>query len=218
MKLRISGITILFAAVIIIGCSADEVEEKEVLQNKTLPPTNEENGENITEVLLSDFFLPNGSKAHYKGEGNEFATLDIEVKIINDLYTVVEENNGGVLLRKIYRLEADRIDLLSGNPINPDEKMPTVAELDNMLPLETYLQKPFVEGTTFGDWEIVKTGVDIETPYNFFQDAIVVQMTDPAFINRRYFVAGFGEVKRESIMIASEGENHIVTSTLEIME
>ena len=32
-----------------------------------------------TEISMSDFFLPNGSKAHYKGEGNEFAELDIEV-------------------------------------------------------------------------------------------------------------------------------------------
>lgn len=218
MKIWIRGMTILFAAVIATGCSADEIKEKQDLPNETLSPTEEENGENIAEVRLSDFFLPNGSKAHYKGEGNEFATLDIEVTKLNDIYTVVDENNGGVLIRKIYRLEEDRIDIISGDPIDPEEKMPTVDELNDMQPLEIFLQKPIEEGTTFGDWEIIQTGVNIETPYKNFQDAIVIQMKDPAFINRKYFVRGFGEVKRESIMTTDEGEEFIVTSTLESVE
>ena len=47
---------------------------------------------------------------------------------------------------------------------------------------------------------------------------IVIQMKDSAFINRKYFVRGFGEVKRESIMTTDEGEEFIVTSTLESVE
>ena len=62
MQMRIRGMTILLAAVIATGCSADEIKEKQDLPNETLSPTEEENGENIAELLLSDFFLANGQK------------------------------------------------------------------------------------------------------------------------------------------------------------
>lgn len=216
MKKCIAFITFLFAALIITGCSANGKDEKPDNPIGNLSPTEEDVNE--VEIPMSDFFLSSGSKAHYKGEGNEFAELDIEITVINDNYTIVDENNGGTLIRKVYRIVEDRIDVISEDAIDFDEAIPTVEKLDAMEPLEIFLQKPFEEGTTFEDWKIVETGVDVETPYKNFEDAIVIQMTDQAFINRKYFVQGFGEIKRESIMNADEGEEFIVTSTLETVE
>lgn len=53
---------------------------------------------------MSAFFLSSGAKAHYKGEGNEFAELDIEVTVLDERYVVVDEDNGGVTIRTIYHI------------------------------------------------------------------------------------------------------------------
>ena len=72
-------------------------------------------------------------------------------------------------------------------------------------------------GTIFGDWTIVQTGAMVETPFNTFENAFVIEMNNADFVNRKYFVRGFGEVKRESVMTMDDGE-FIVTSTLESIE
>lgn len=167
---------------------------------------------------MLDFFLPEGSKAHYKGEGNEFAELDIEVVIANDTYAVVDEDNGGALIRTIYSIRQDTIQILSNETIDFDMAIPTEKEIAEMEPIEVYLEKPFEKGATFGDWTIADMGVTVETPYKKFEDAIVIEKTDKDFINRKYFVQGFGEIKRESIMDTKENDEFVITSLLESVE
>lgn len=167
-----------------------------------------------TEVQLSDFFFSDGTKAHYKGEGNEFAELDIEVVQVNKHYFVVYENNGGSYLRKIYKVEEHKIITLEEQPVDFEQPLPTLNEIEAMQPIGVYLEEPFTEGAKFGDWTIVQTEDAVETPYKTFEKAIVVEMKEDNFVNRKYFVQGYGEVKRESIMNMGEGE-FVVTSSLE---
>lgn len=167
---------------------------------------------------MLDFLLPEGSKAHFKGEGNEFAELDIEVIVANDTYAIVDEDNGGALVRTIYSIQQDRIEIISKEAIDIDVAIPTPKELTEMEPVEVYLQSPFEKGNTFGDWTIVDTSATVETPYKKFKNAIVIEMTDKDFVNRKYFVQGYGEVKRESIMDTEENEEFIITSILESVE
>ncbi len=61
-------------------------------------------------------------------------------------------------------------------------------------------------------------GTTLETPYQTFENVFVLEETSEDFINRKYFVEGFGEVKRESIMQIEGEEDFIVTSTLEKIE
>ena len=187
------------------------VEVKIAEETNSSPPIDERP---VLEISMSELFLPNKSKAHYKGEGNEFAELDVEVTKIDDIYTMVDEDNGGTLIRKIYRIKEDRIEVIFENGMDFDEGIPTVNELEDMAPLEIFLQKPFKEGTTFGKWTIVEIAATVETPYKTFQDAIVIEMSEQDFINRKYLVEGFGEVKREAIQ-TTEGVNFTVTSLLE---
>lgn len=163
---------------------------------------------------MSNYFLPNKTKAHYKGDGNEFATFDIEVTTINHRYTIIDEDNGGVLLRKIYRIKENRIEMLSEEPIDFDEEMPTINELDKLQSSEIYLQKPFEVGTTFENWEVIETGLTVETPYQTFHDVFVIQSSEESFTNKKYFAKDFGEIKRESIY-SDEENDFIVTSILE---
>ena len=58
-------------------------------QLKRKKNTEGDNGNNQSEISMIDFFLPDGSKAHYLGEGNEFAELDIEVAHPYEKYVIV---------------------------------------------------------------------------------------------------------------------------------
>lgn len=166
-----------------------------------------------TDLSLLDYFLPDGSSAHYKGEGNEYAELDITVNYPAEDYIVIHENNGGSFIEKVYKLEGDEIQVLKEEHVDLEANVPTKEELEQLTPMRVYLKGPIETGTTFDDWAIVKTNGSVETPYQAFEDVVVMEQKGKDIVNRIYLVKGFGEVKRESIMTSNEG--FVVTSTLE---
>ncbi|ARK23454.1 hypothetical protein SporoP37_01270 [Sporosarcina sp. P37] len=168
-----------------------------------------------TEVSLLDYFLPDGSAAHYKGEGNEFAELDITVARPAQDYVVIHENNGGSFVQKVYKLNGDEIQVLQEEHAELDAGIPTTEELKAMEPIRTYLKGPIEVGTTFDDWKIVEMNASVETPYQQFEDVVVIEQAEQDFVNRIYLVKDFGEIKRESIMSMEGEEEFVVTSTLE---
>ncbi|PIC62598.1 hypothetical protein CSV79_16185 [Sporosarcina sp. P13] len=170
---------------------------------------------NLTDVSLLDYFLPDGSSAHYKGEGNEFAELDITVARPAEDYVVIHENNGGSFIQKVYKLVGDEIQVLQEEHTELSAEVPTPAQLDAMEPTRIYLKGPVAVGTTFDDWKIVETDVAVTTPYQQFEDAIVIEQEGDNFINRIYLVKDIGEVKRESIMTMEGEDDFVVTSQLE---
>lgn len=156
-------------------------------------------------ISMLDYFPEDGSKGHFKGEGNTLADYDIQVTHAHENYVVVYEKSKDTHLRHIYKIEADRIDMLDSKVIGTDDVFPTLAELNAMQPVSVYLQKPLTEGTVFGDWTIVQTDATVETPYQQFEQAIVIENKDKDVVLRKYFVSGYGEVKRESVMKNEDG-------------
>lgn len=215
---------ILLAGLVMAGCSnnGSTALDNSGSQNSGITTEEKENtegdnGNNQSEISMIDFFLPDGSKAHYLGEGNEYAELDIEVAHPYKDYVIVHENNGGALVRHIYKIDKDKIEILEKNQIEYEDDFPTLDELNTMQPSGVYLQKPLTVGTTFNNWTIVQTDVSIETPYKKFENAFVIEETGKDFINRKYFVEGYGEVKRESVMHLEDGD-YVVTSTLKAVD
>lgn len=168
-----------------------------------------------TDIAMNNFFLPDGSKAHYQGEGNEFAELDIEVAHPYEDYVIIYENNGGSFVRYIYKIEHDEILILDKQIVEEKADFPSQSELEAMTSTSIYLKAPFQKGTTFDDWTIVDTDITLATPYQTFDHVFVIEQQEDSIINRKYFAEGFGEVKRESIMTTVDGGKYIVTSTLE---
>lgn len=177
--------------------------------------TDEDSG---TTVPMRDFFLPEGSVAHFKSEGNEIAELKVEVAQPYENYFVVYENNGEAFVRRTFKIESDQINILEEKTVNYEETFPTIEEVEAMKPTGIYLQKPFSEGTVFDGWTIMKTGITVETPYRTFDNAFVIEKNDENIVNRKYFVQGYGEVKREAISTTENDEKLIVTSTLESVD
>ncbi|PID25141.1 hypothetical protein [Sporosarcina sp. P7] len=224
MKRNLWFLTIALLLVL-VGCSNKPATS---IDGKTdSPKTNQEgtNGDtseqqdnkdaNLTDVALLDYFLPDGSSAHYKGVGNEFAELDITVARPAQDYVVIHENNGGSFVQKVYKLNGDEIQVLQEEHIELDAAVPTTEELESMKPIRTYLKGPIEVGTTFDDWKIVEMDASVETPYQQFEDAVVIEQVGKDFVNRIYLVKDFGEVKRESMMSMEGEEEFVVTSSLE---
>jgi len=171
-----------------------------------------------TDIAMNDFFLPDGSKAHYQGEGNEFAELDVEVAHPYENYVIIYENNGGAFVRYIYKIEDNEILILDKQIVEEKTDFPSQSELEAMTSTGIYLKLPLLKGTTFDDWTIVDTDITLATPYQTFDHVFVIEKQDKDIINRKYFAEGFGEVKRESIMTTDDGGEYIVTSTLKAVD
>lgn len=193
--------------------SAKETAEKnlggEQGTNEGIPYQNEE-----TTIPLRDFILQTGTKAQYKGEGNEFAGFTMEITQPYENYFIVYENNGGIFLRKIFAVTNQQIYILDEATVDYKDEFPTLDELKKMTPIGIYLQKPFKVGATFDLWTVVQTDATVKTPFRTFNDAIIIEKKDKHVVNRKYFVQDFGEVKREMIQ-TTEGKKNIVTSELE---
>ena len=214
-------VLLLVAAFLVAACTKND---STALDNSGSKNTgNNANGKNETigtktdaEISMFDYFLPDGAKAHFQGEGSEFAELDVEVAQPYENYVIIHEDNGGSLVRHIYQIDNHTIYLLNTGIVEEKQDFPSLEELQAMEPANVYLEAPFTKGKTFGHWTIADTNVTLETPYKVFSDVFVIEMKEEDIVTRKYFASGFGEVKREAIMKTEEGEFH-VTSTLQLV-
>ena len=137
-----------------------------------------DNPRKIDQGLL-DYFLPDGSKAHFHGEGVDNAELDVDFNMPYEHYVVVHENNGDAIARYVYEIGETQITTLSYDLVDANTDFPTLDEIKKMEPVGVYLQKPFEKGQKFGKWEIIETGASVETYYKNFDNAFVVQSVEP---------------------------------------
>lgn len=199
-----------------VGTPETETEIPEEIE-KPVEET-ENDGEEAEESSLSAYFMENGTTAHFKGEGNEFAELDIRTNYLEDNYVAVYEDNGGTTMLRVYRLTDERIELVEEQPEFYEEYTATAEELDALEPISTYLEIPIELGDRVKDMEVMELDATVETPYETFENAVVLeQESEDGSLNRSYLVEGYGEVKREFIMEEGE-EAFTVTSSLETIE
>ena len=161
------------------------------------------------------FFLEDGAIAHYKGEGNEYAQLTKRTVHLAGGHIAVYEDNGGTTVLSVYRLTDDAADLVKEEPEFYEEYVASLEELHALEPISRYFELPIEVGGQMNGMPVKELGVQAETPYKVFDDAILLEnKTEDGAIIRSYFAEGYGEVKREFIM--SDGENEYeVTSSLE---
>lgn len=169
-----------------------------------------------TTVALADYFLKDGKKAHYLGEGIEFATYDVTTKWLSDKYVAHYVNNGGVEVQRIYRITDTAIELVVDEVIQttkPD--VPTVEWLEKVKPLEIILQSPLKKGAKFDKWTVVKTDEQVITPVATYNDVIVLEDKGKDYVDTRYFAKGVGEIKTVYTMEMDNNETYKTISTLD---
>ncbi|WP_422122366.1 hypothetical protein DHX103_11195 [Planococcus sp. X10-3] len=194
-------------------------EEPEEVEGTEEPedPAEEEPSDDSIDPL--SFFMADGTIAHFEGVGNEFATLTIRTEYLEEGYVALYEDNGGTTMLRVYRLSEDRVDLVKEEGEFYEDYNTTFEELEELAVISTYLEFPLEEGNTMGDRTVVQSGAIVETPYETFEDAIVLESKGSEdTTNIWYFVEGYGEVKREFVMQEEGEEEFRVTSSLESIE
>ena len=231
--LKIASVLILFS--LLSGCgedsdkspsvsnetpSAEEEQRDEVIQKpeEDIAEPEPEPEPEPNKVQLSNFFMQDGVTAMYLGEGNEFASYRARTQWHNDHTVSIFEDNGGTTLLRTYRISDESIDLIQEQGEFYDEFNPTDEELQELPILSTFLKLPLEAGKVFEDWEIISVDQTLETPFQLFEQVIVLEKSDDTgAIQRKYIVEKYGEIKREFIMNEEDNE-FIVTSTLESVE
>lgn len=185
-------------------------EEPEVTDNEE--PTEEPVEKPIE---LHKFFMPNQTTAKFLGDGNEYATYTLTTQHLYEDYIGTFEDNGGTVMQRIYRIEEDRIVKILEEAEAYDADFPALNELELLPEIETYLSIPIEEGTEFNGWTIIAVDQTLETPYEVFENVFILsQEGADQSITERYFVEGYGEVKRVFRMPNGEEADFEVTSTL----
>ncbi|MGB3261806.1 hypothetical protein [Paenisporosarcina sp.] len=193
-----------------VNTSKDE-ETQEDVKEESHTPIEEK-------VELKSFFMRDGAVATYLGEGNEYASYHARTQWHNDDTVSIYEDNGGTTVIRTYRITDDSIDLIKEQGEFYEQFNPTNEDLKSLPTLSTFLQLPLEKGTTFDEWTLVDVEQTLETPYETYNNVIVVEKTDDSgAIQRKYLVEGFGEVKREFLMKENDAE-FIVTSILVTVE
>ena len=216
MKVRIIS---LFAVALLVGCT----DQSSTTPQPNDPPSTETEPE-IEEPQemgpdLHTYFMPNQSIARFEGMGNEYATYTLKTQYLYDDYIGTLEDNSGTVVQRIYRVEENRIVKIFEEAEAYEADFPPFNELESMPELETYLSLPLEEGTTFGGWTIEQVDGTLETPFQTFTDVIMLsQKGEDQSVIEKYFVEGFGEVKRVFRMPGGEGEEFEVTSTLQSVD
>ena len=213
------------------ACGEDPVVEP---PNSNVTPSTEEEQpeENIEEpeevvtepqsepelIQFSSYFMQDEAIANYFGDGNEYASYQARTQWHNDNTVSIYEDNGGTTLLRTYRISDESIDLIQQQGEFYDEFNPTDEELQELPILSTFLKLPLEAGEVIDDWEIISVDQTLETPFQLFEEVIVLEKTDDTgAIQRRYIVEEYGEIKREFIMLEEDIE-FIVTSTLESVD
>lgn len=190
-----------------------EKDKEEVEKPAGEKPADKATGEQLP---LKEYFLKDGKKAHYLGEGIEFATYDVETRWLSDNYVAHYVNNGGVEAQRVYRITDTAIELVVDEVVQgtkPD--VPKVDWLDKVKPLEIVLQSPLTKGSKFDKWTVVKTDETIITPVATYNNVIVLEDKGKDYTDTRYFAKGVGEIKTVYVMDMDNNETYRTTSTLD---
>ena len=193
--------------------TADDPEQTEEAVNE---PASEEEAVTLDPYA---YFMPDGSTASFLGEGNEYASFTLRTDYLEDDHVAVYEDNGGTVMLKVYRLEEDTIELVLEQGEFYEDYTATAEELEALEPIRTYLTLPLESGAIIGEWTVVETDAAVETPFENFEQVIVLESEGAdGSIVRTYFAEGYGEIKREFRMQEEGQEEFVVTSVLEELE
>src|SRR5699024_9460392 len=154
--------------VILAGCS-NKNEEKSIDErdDEAVDEQIEEDAKtnDPDDLSLSDFFLSDGKKASFKGDGDEFATFSLTFHHLDDQHIAIDEDSGGSRVRRICKVEEARSVIISAQTIERDDRLPSIESLASLTTQYIFLEKPIKGGHSFGGWTIAELNSTVETPY-----------------------------------------------------
>lgn len=213
---------VLSLAILLVGCTTNKVtEQQETLSKQAVTAEAskfEKTAEPKTAENLASFIPPDGSTAYYVGQGNEFASFSLQTTYIDDTHIAQIEDNGGVIMLKVYRLTDSAIVLIYKAAVDNTPSLPTAQEAASFPVIEPILQLPFEVGNSFAGWTIQSTTATVDTGTKIYHDVIQLTRTKDTMTTQKYFAKDVGLIRIEDTMQTDNEEPFVVTSTLRTIE
>jgi hypothetical protein len=170
--------------------------------------------ENATK--MQSFLYEDQSIITFEGEGNEYASYRVETHWLTDEYVEMVVINGGVDLLKYYRVKEEGIYLIE--QLEDEGQSLTIEHLETLKPMTTYLASPLNVGTSFEGWTIEQTEAHYTTPYDSFNQVIVITKQEDNSKQRNYFVSGIGQIAAEFEITDEQGNIEVISSKIKSIE
>ena len=142
---------------------------------------------------LNKFFKEDGDIAYFQGVYNEYATFTETTTWLNEDYVQITVDNGGMEVRKFYKITQEAIYLVyEDNPEIDGVIALTVEQLQKMEPISTLLVANYKEKTEINDQLHITYPAQLNTPLQHFEN--VIQITEENDYGKvdYYYAENFG--------------------------
>ena len=157
---------------------------------------------------LRQFFMADGSTAYFEGEGYAHVDYMLETEYLAEDFIRTIETSGAIELERIYYIDDNAIYIAFEEEVIIEPKKWTEERLSQ---LKADLRGPeFIwpleVGAQVGDYKVEETNVTLTTPFQTFENVIVLQSQIGDATFRDFYVKGFGKVRSEML----EGDEIVV--------
>ncbi len=197
---------LLVVVTVLSACSEVEKEADIAVENMSVVAADYALAyENASPLQL--FFKEDQTRAVFREEGNTDISYIEETYWLSESYvkTLVEKDHK--TWNSIYRITENTVEIIYEGVAELDA---TVAELEQMPAKGIFLSLPLEVGTSFEGWLITDVDWEIETPFETFDQIMVLTKENGGEIIRRFFAPGFGLVKESRTV---EKEEHSIETT-----
>lgn len=184
-------------------------------QQATPPPTAERENEtqNNHAEAYRQLFKKDGIIAYFVGEGNEYANLIEKTIWLNENYVIVRVDNGGAITDRVFRINDEKLALISTGIVENIDHEYDLNELEAMQEIEIVFEGAIQNGTA-PNGTTVTTNVTFETPFKTFTDAITVtKLEDDGRKTETIYAPNYGIVG----IVFTAADEYKVTSLLNAM-
>ena len=191
---------LLVVVTVLSACGEVEKEEDIAVENMSAVAADYALAyENASPLQL--FFKEDQTRAIFREEGNTDISYIEETYWLSESYvkTLVEKDHK--TWNSIYRITENTVEIIYEGVAELDA---TVAELEKMPAKGIFLSLPLEVGTSFEGWLITDVDLKIETPFETFDQIMVLTKENGGEEIRRFFAPGFGLVKETSTVEKEE--------------
>lgn len=224
MKLKYIVLPLVSLSLLAACGATEEPTQKEAQQSQTETEEQASTHKEQQALQAETFFAKDGAKLHYRGEGSEFATLDVEVKHLSPNFVALYTSNGGSYVESIYTVKDEKVILLNEQVLDTEEHPEWTKKQLEALTGEVIIDLQAPTGTTFtfndNTFRLTEKEITLETAYGKIENVYVLFNDEKEdFRTWLYYSPGIGLVKHHDEMdVEDSDEPFTVISELESIQ
>ena len=150
--------------------------------------------------LLKSYFFPPEDLDQFFVGGFENGGVKVQTRWLSDKYVQQISHSDGGSVERIFKITNNQIELIYESSFDDSKtSVRTVDELEQLSTLKIVMKAPFTIGDVFDEWTLIDTSGKVSTLYDEFENVLILERKSEDYLARKYYAAGFGEVKMETM-------------------